>query len=68
MGHHPRYNSMSQLIEEERGQATVSLVDMIVGHIEFNTAKVGRARIKSGSLDAQHCSNNEPTRTEHKKT
>jgi hypothetical protein len=30
------------LIKEERGEARVALVDLIVGEIEFDTSKIGK--------------------------
>jgi hypothetical protein len=33
---------MSQLIKEERGEAGVALVDLIVGEMEFDTSKIGK--------------------------
>jgi hypothetical protein len=30
------------LVEEERGEADVALVDLIVGEMEFDTSKIGK--------------------------
>jgi hypothetical protein len=43
-GHQHRYICVCQLIKEERGKAMVSLVDLIVGDVEFNTSKVGKVK------------------------
>ena len=37
-----RYNCKSQLVEDERGEAGVPLVDLMVGEIEFNKSKIGK--------------------------
>ena len=48
---------MSQLIKEERGEAGVALVDLIVGEMEFDTSKIGKVddpRAKGYMLTAEN--------------
>jgi hypothetical protein len=57
----------SQLIKEERGKATVSLVDLIVGDIEFKKSKVGKVKDPKAGSYMLTADNAEQTRNAYKK-